>query len=128
MVVAVWRTPEPHRAKPSGRRARAIVAQLRRVARSHPDRDPLRRRAVLYQHDRVDAVRTELLELAALIEQARDIDPACLAEVRRLLTSGCESPLYNPDIHPSEMLAALYFLRSRLSERPESSGRDRYEV
>ncbi len=138
MVVAVWRTPT-HRSVetshgdavggqragrvPSGRQARALVRQLRRVARSRPDRDPLRRRYVLYQHDRVDAVRSELLELAALLEQAHDIDPDTLADVRRLLTSGCDSPLYNPDVHPSEMLAALYFLRSRLREAPASSPR-----
>ncbi len=69
----------------------------------------------------MDAVREELLELAALIDQAHDVDPECLAEVRRLLMHGCDSPLYNPDIHPSEMAAALYFLRSRLREANSSS-------
>jgi hypothetical protein len=138
MVVAVWRTPT-HRSVetshgdavegrrtgrvPSGRQARALVRQLRRVARSRPDRDPLRRRYVPYQHDRVDAVRSELLELAALLEQAHDIDPETLADVRRLVTSGCDSPLYNPVVHPSELLAALYFLRSRLREASASPPR-----
>ena len=84
----------------------------------------MRRRYVLYQHDRVDAVRSELLELAALLEQAHDIDPETLADVRRLVTSGCDSPLYNPDLHPSEMVAALYFLRSRLREAPAPPPRD----
>ncbi len=139
MVVPVWRTPT-HRSVetshgdavggrragrvPSDRQARALVRQLRRVARSRPDRDPVRRRYVLYQHHRVDAVRSELLELAALLEQAHDIDPETLADVRRLVTSGCDSPLYNPDLHPSEMVAALYFLRSRLREAPAPPPRD----
>jgi len=88
----------------------------------------VRRRYVQYQQDRVSAVRSELLELAALLEQAQDVDAECLAEVHRLLTSGCDSPLYNPDIHPSEMLATLYFLRSRLNTAPEHSALDRYGV
>jgi hypothetical protein len=143
MVAHVWRTPThrsvelPHRDAvawrrtgrvSSGRAVRSVVRQLRRIARSRPEPDPLRRHYVLHQQDRVAAVRDELLELAALIEQARDIDPECLVEVRRLLTSGCDSPLYNPDIHPSEMLAALYFMRSRLREMAESSQRDGYGV
>ena len=32
-----------------------------------------------------------------------------------LLTDGCESPLYNPDVHPSELRATLYDVRSRLA-------------
>ncbi len=70
----------------------------------------------------MNAVRTELLELAQLIEQALDdVDPDCLNEVRRLLTDGCGSPLYNKDIHPSELLATLYFLRSRLRDASQSA-------
>ncbi|MGZ4168963.1 MAG: hypothetical protein ACXVE4_11365 [Solirubrobacteraceae bacterium] len=71
---------------------------------------------------RVGAVRAELLEVAALLEQAPRVDPDCIAELLRLLTSGCDSPLFNPEIHPSELKATLYFLRSRLADHPRDPG------
>ncbi|HEY2319178.1 MAG TPA: hypothetical protein VGH67_12825 [Solirubrobacteraceae bacterium] len=74
----------------------------------------MRRHHVLLRQDRVATVRGELLELAALLEQAGIVDPDCWIEVRRLITSGCDSPLFNAEIHPSELRATLYFLHSRL--------------
>ncbi len=71
--------------------------------------------------DRVADVRDDLLEVADLIELAAAADPSCLAEVRRLLTSGCDSPLYNPDLHVSELHASMYFLRCGLQDAAESS-------
>ena len=71
--------------------------------------------------DRVADVRDDLLEVADLIEQAATADPSCLAEVRRLLTSGCDSALYNPDIHVSELHASMYFLRCRLQDMADGS-------
>lgn len=71
--------------------------------------------------DRVGDVRDDLLEVADLIEQAAAADPSCLAEVRRLLTSGCDSPLYNPDLHVSELHASMYFLRCRLQDATDCS-------
>jgi hypothetical protein len=31
--------------------------------------------------------------------------------IHKLLTDRCESPLFNPDIHVSELRATLYYLR-----------------
>jgi hypothetical protein len=88
---------------------------LRRTAGVAVDRDPVRRRLRVLLPDRVAAVRSELLELADLLERADDPDPAPVAEVRALLTDGCRSPLYNRDVHVSELRATLYYLRAGLS-------------
>ncbi|HTP22765.1 MAG TPA: hypothetical protein VMJ65_24380 [Solirubrobacteraceae bacterium] len=61
--------------------------------------------------DRVAAVRTELLEIAVMLEGVDDLDATWIRTVDKLLTDGCESPLYNPDIHISELQATLYYLR-----------------
>jgi hypothetical protein len=69
-------------------------------------------------HDRLDPVRFDLLEIATLLEHAAEPDPACVTALNRLLTDGCESPLYNSEIHPSELRATLYYVRSRLAAAP----------
>jgi hypothetical protein len=69
-------------------------------------------------HYRVAAVRTDLLELAAILERAHDPDPACLAALHELLANGCDSPLYNADIHVSELHGTLHHLRTELGPRP----------
>jgi hypothetical protein len=70
------------------------------------------------QHDvllryRAAGVRVELLEIAALLEQTRDPDPACVKAVRELVANG-DSPLYHPGVHVSELHAALYYIRTGL--------------
>jgi hypothetical protein len=37
---------------------------------------------------------------------------AWVLSIQNLLTDGCKSPLYNPEIHISELRATLYYLRS----------------
>jgi hypothetical protein len=66
-------------------------------------------------HDRVALVRADLLEIAELLEQAPDAEPRCVTELHRLLTDGCESPLFNPDVHPSELRTSVYYVHSRLT-------------
>ncbi len=51
---------------------------------------------------------------AALIEHAPNPDPACVAALRNLLANGCDSPLYNADMHISELHATLHYVRSGL--------------
>lgn len=68
-------------------------------------------------------VRSDLIELADLLERADDPDPECVATLRELLRNGCDSPLYNADLHISELRARLYFARRRL--RAEASVRER---
>ena len=98
----------------TSRRRRALVAALCRAASATPSRDPLRRRFDLLLHDRVREVRADLLEIAVLLAVDNDPDLECIAELRRLVRDGCDSPLYNSDIHPSELRATLYHVRSRL--------------
>ena len=121
-----WPTSLPSRgaepARPAPARARRRLARrLRRLAVRSPEPDPVRRRFVFVLVDRVADVRDDLLEVADLIEQAATADPSCLAEVRRLLTSGCDSALYNPDIHVSELHTSMYFLRCRLEDLADGS-------
>ncbi|MBV8221566.1 MAG: hypothetical protein JO325_24130, partial [Solirubrobacterales bacterium] len=62
-------------------------------------------------HNRAAAVKAELLGLALTLERADDLDVSWLSETHKLLTNGCDSPLYNPDIHISELWATLYYLQ-----------------
>jgi hypothetical protein len=59
-------------------------------------------------------VRSDLLEIAALLEHTHDPDPARVAALHNLLANGCDSPLYNTDIHISELHATLHYVRSGL--------------
>lgn len=80
----------------------------------------MRRRHDLLLHDRVTAVRTDLLEIAVMLERSDDPDPGCVAALHDLVSDGCESPLYNPEVHVSELRATLYFARSRLDGHDRS--------
>ena len=116
----------------SARHRRMLARWLRRTASHTPEPDPVRRRRELLLCDRVAAVRAELHEVALMLEHADDPDPTCVAALHRLLSDGCGSPLYNPDLHISELRATLYYLRSALSRstigleqpRPPSTQRD----
>ena len=62
---------------------------------------------------RAAAVRTDLLEIAALLEQSCDPDPASVKAIHRLLANR-DSPLYDPGVHVSELYATLYYVRAAL--------------
>jgi hypothetical protein len=109
------RSAERKRARVVSARNRRVLAQwLRRTANRTPRPRPVTLTPEPLLHYRAAAVRTELLEIAALLERAHDPDPACVAELRRLLANGCDSPLYNSDIHVSELHATLHHVRARL--------------
>ena len=91
-----------------------IVQWLRRTANRTDEPHPLARRRQALLHYRAAAVRTELLEIAATLEHTHNPDPDCIAALHDLLANGCDSPLYNPDIHVSELRATLHYVRSRL--------------
>jgi hypothetical protein len=96
-------------------RNRRILARWLRLTASHAtDRDPIRRRHDVLLHYRAAAVRTELLEIAALLEHTHDPDPDCIAALRDLLANGCDSPLFNPDVHVSQLHGTLDYVRSGL--------------
>jgi hypothetical protein len=98
----------------SARKRRVLARWLRRTANCAHDPDPLTRRRDALLHYRATAVRTELLEIAAILEHAHNPDPKCVAALRDLLANGCDSPLYNADIHASELRATLHYVRSGL--------------
>jgi hypothetical protein len=66
-------------------------------------------------------VRTDLLALAAALECDPDPDPQAVRSLLRLLTDGCDSPLFNASVHPSELMATLYYARRRLRPPPEDA-------
>jgi hypothetical protein len=109
-IVARWRALAAERSQRrlvSVRTRRSLAASARRAATRGPARSPY---TVLLE-DRVAAVRLELLELALILEHADHRDASWVFAIKKLLTDGCESPLYNRDIHMSELRAALYYLR-----------------
>jgi len=105
----------------SDRTRRRLVRSLRRLATRKPPRDAAGRRFEVLLHERVALVRGDLLEIAALLEQELDPHPGCVVALHRLLTDGCASPLYNPEIHHSELRSTLYYVRSRLGAAPSAS-------
>jgi hypothetical protein len=66
-------------------------------------------------HYRAAAVRTDLLEIAALLEQANNPDPACITVLHHLLANDtADSPLYNPETSFTELEAILAKVRAGL--------------
>lgn len=108
-ILERWRQ---HRAE---RERRVIVQWLRRTANRTDEPHPIARRRQALLHYRAAAVRTELLEIAATLERTHHPDPVSIAELHELLANGCDSPLYNPDIHVSELRATLYAVRTGLA-------------
>jgi hypothetical protein len=117
----------------SPRRRRALAKTLRRTANDATDRNRKHHRLdaaatarwcwTPLLHYRTAAVRTELLQIAALLERAHDPDPACVKEIHELLADG-NSPLYDRGVHVSELYASLYYIRAGLvgdhTSRPAS--------
>jgi hypothetical protein len=125
-LLARWRAhrAERRQARVVSARNRRVLAQWLRRTVHHPvDRDPTRRRREILLCDRVAAVRTELLEIAALLECGPDPDPACVVALHGLLASGCDSPLYNADVHISELRATLYYVQAELASAAEHARR-----
>ena len=87
---------------------------MRRTANRAPQPDPIASRRQPLLCDRAAAVRSELLGIAAILERAQCPDPASSAVLHQLLANGCDSPLYNPEIHVLELRATLYGVRAGL--------------
>jgi hypothetical protein len=110
-----FRSAERKRARLGGVRNRRVLARwLRRTARTAVDRDPIRRRRDVLLHYRAAAVRTDLLEIAALLEHANSADSVCIEALHALLANACDSPLYNANIPFSELQETLDHVRSGL--------------
>jgi hypothetical protein len=108
------RTAREHARLTGTHNRRELARWLRRTA-NHTERlrPRTRTREPLLGY-RAAAVRANLLEIAALLEHTSNPDPARVAALQDLLASGCDSPLYNPDIHISELHATLDYVRSGL--------------
>ena len=109
---------ERWRQRHAERKRRVVVRWLRRSANRAEDADPIRRRPEALLHYRAATVRTDLLEIAALLERAHTPNPACVATLHKLLTNGCDSPLYNANIDVYELRATLEQVRAGLLTRP----------
>jgi hypothetical protein len=98
----------------SARNRRILAQWLRRTANHNERLRPRTRTREALLDYRAAAVRTDLLEIAALLEHTNNPDPASVAALQDLLANGCDSPLYNADIHISELHATLHYIRSSL--------------
>jgi hypothetical protein len=96
----------------SPRTQRTLIDGLRAVARR--SRQEGQRRFDVLLSRRAAAVSGELLGLAALLDITDEPDPAAIDALVGLLTDGCESPLYNPSVHVSELYGTLLDVRRRL--------------
>jgi len=96
----------------TARTRRALAAGLRRAA--DPIQPPRRFDCCPVLVDRVVGVRGEMLALADDLEQTLAPDPASVALVRELLTSGT-SPLYNPNLPVEHLHTALSQARAGLT-------------
>jgi hypothetical protein len=112
---------ERRRERTAERRCRVLVRSLRRAAKGAREPDPISRRRQPLLHYRAAAVRSELLEIAAMLERTDGPDPASIAALHELLANGCDSPLYNPEVHVSELRATLYGVRTGLLTRARHS-------
>jgi len=97
----------------SARHRRALAQGIRAVAKAAADQSPPSRWGVLLR-SRAVPLRTELLEIAAMVERAQQPDVACIAALSSLLRDGGTSPLYNPAIDPRELGATLDYVRRGL--------------
>jgi hypothetical protein len=102
------------RARLIGLRNRRLIARwLRRTAAHVHEPHPLARRREAVLHCRVAAVRTDLLEIAALLERAHHPDPVRVAALRDLLADGGDSPLHNS--HIRKLHATLHYVHGGLA-------------
>jgi hypothetical protein len=104
--VARW-----HRTLTCRRHRRALARGLRHTAA--PATVPARADICPVLRDRVEAIRPEMLQIAAAIEHGCDADPASFALIHQLLTDRC-SPLYDVQVPPVDLYAAVMRVRAHL--------------
>jgi hypothetical protein len=64
---------------------------------------------------RLAPVRDELLAVAEEVERARDLQPATMVEITRLITDGVKSPLLNEAVPEGELALLLRRIRFQLA-------------
>jgi hypothetical protein len=93
-----------------------LVAGLRSVARRANAGARTRRYEILLC-ERATPVRAQLLAIAAALERAANPEPDTLERLRWLLTDGCTSQLYNPDVPERQLLDVLERIEAELDAR-----------
>lgn len=93
-----------------------LAAGLRSVARRANTHERGRRYEILLR-ERAIAVRPQLLEVAAALGRVAHPEPDTLQTLRWLLTDGCTSPLYNPDVPAAQLPAILDRVQAELDAR-----------
>ena len=76
-----------------------------------------------FGHYRAAAVRTQMLQIAATLERARDPDPECMTLLQNLLANDTgNSPLYNRHIPAPDLETTLRRIRAGLETQPADPG------
>ena len=131
----MWRTPPdasltlPRRTagrlsrRRDDRRRLSLVADLRGIARRAGTASRPRQFDVLLRN-RAALVRPQLLQVAATLERVNDPDPETLRTLRRLLTDGCASPLFNAGVPTGVLTSALDRVRLELEAREARDARE----
>jgi hypothetical protein len=115
-----WRQTADGGTRPVSRRPRHMLARWRQHTAKRGGRgDPLDRGHEALQCDRVRSVRRQLRDIALLLERSTDPDPRAVAELHRLSSDACESPLFNAAVYESELRAMLHTPAEQ--SRPASS-------
>lgn len=120
-IVRSWRAGRERRRRArlvSERERRSVAQGMRRVCRAAADQEPGVTWSVLLR-SRAVRLRSELLEVAALLERAEDPDWASVAALRELLRDGGTSPLYNPAVDPLRLEVILDCARAGLQARED---------
>ena len=116
-IVQRWQASRAERRRArlmSIRNRRSLVRLLRLVAKDSLDSNRFRRRNDVLLRYRAATVRGDLLQVAAMLDNASDPDPACIAVLHDLLRDGI-SPLYNPAVDASELQDTLDYVRQGLN-------------
>ena len=116
-ILGRWRqlSAERKRKRLVGARSRRRHARwLRGIANCASDQSAIRRHNEVLLRYRAAAARTDLLELATMLERAHEPDPACMAALHELLSDGRDSALFNPNIPVEELHTTIEHVRAGL--------------
>jgi hypothetical protein len=107
----------------SARNRRKLARWLREIAAGANDPDPIARRHSVLLHYRAAAVRTQVLQTAAMLDRAHDPDPECITLLQHLLANDTgHSPLYNRHIPAADLEATLRRIRAGLETQSADLG------
>lgn len=103
------------------RSRQALARELRATASLTRPRRRSATAVVPVLYDRIAAVRAQLLELAAALEDGHGQEPTSVAVIRELLRDG-RSPLYNPNVPADDLSATLTLTLASLGRLTSEAG------